>query len=67
MTLVASARIAAPGFAEAELVLECRKIYWDDLNPTHFLDPAIEKNYPAQDYHRAYFGEIVAAFEGDMV
>jgi len=67
LTPVASTRIAAPGFAEAEMILECRKIYWDDLNPAHFLDPAIANNYPAQDYHRVYLGEIVAAFEGDMV
>ena len=48
------------GFAQADLVVECRKLYWHDLDPTHFLDPAIEENYPARDYHRAYFGEILA-------
>jgi hypothetical protein len=42
-------------------VLECRKIYWDDLKPEHFLDPTIEDNYSANDYHRVYFGSIVAA------
>ncbi len=55
-----SSAVAAPGFAEAELVLECRKIYSDDLDPARFLDPAINRNYPAKDYHRFYFGEIVA-------
>ena len=60
LTPVASARVAAPSFAEADLVIECRKIYWADLDPSHFLDPAIEANYPARDYHRVYFGEIVA-------
>ncbi len=62
LTPIASSQVAAPGFAEAELILECRKIYWDDLEPTHFLDPGIEKNYPIRDYHRIYFGEIVALF-----
>lgn len=46
-------------FAEARLVLECRKIYFQDLDPTHFLDSAIYKNYPGRDYHRMYLGEIV--------
>lgn len=46
-------------FAEARLVLECRKIYFQDLDPTHFLDPSIHKNYPARDYHRMYLGEII--------
>ncbi len=67
LTPVASARVAAPSYAQAELVLECRKIYWHDFDPTHFLDPEIERNYPQKDYHRAYFGEILAIWgaEGD--
>lgn len=51
--------IAAPGFDEAELIIECRKLYWQDIDNSHFLDPSIESNYPKKDYHRAYFGEIV--------
>jgi len=59
LTLVASECVAAPAFAEAELVVECRKIYWDDIKPDHFLDPDIERHYPRKDYHRMYFGEIL--------
>ena len=62
LTPIPSMRVAAPGFAEAELILECRKIYWDDIEPGHFLDPGIESNYPQKDYHRIYFGEILAAY-----
>ena len=36
-------------------------MYWQDMNPANFLNPAIEKNYPLKDYHRIYFGEILAA------
>jgi flavin reductase (DIM6/NTAB) family NADH-FMN oxidoreductase RutF len=60
LTPIASTRIAAPGFAEAELIIECRKIYWDDLDPTRFLNPDIERHYPQEAYHRIYFGQIVA-------
>ncbi len=60
LTPVASTQVAAPSFAEAELVLECRKTYWDRLESGHFLDPAIAENYPEKDYHTVYFGEIVA-------
>ena len=50
----------APYFEEAELVLVCRKLYWQDMDPAHFLDPGIDgKWYPDQDYHRIYIGEIV--------
>ena len=39
LTPQAAAQVAAPVFAEAELVIECRKLYWQDLDPAHFLDP----------------------------
>ncbi len=60
LTPIASTCIAAPGYAEAELIIECRKIYWQDLDPSHFLSQQIERNYPQKDYHRVYFGEILA-------
>lgn len=60
LTPIASTRVAAPAFAEADLIIECRKVYWDDLAPAHFLAPEIEQNYPQKDYHRIYFGEIMA-------
>ena len=60
LTPTASSAVAAPCFAQAELVIECRKIYWQDLDPAHFLDPGIERNYPKKDYHRVYFGEVLA-------
>jgi flavin reductase (DIM6/NTAB) family NADH-FMN oxidoreductase RutF len=64
LTPIQSEKVAAPAFAEAELVIECRKIYWEDIDPTHFLDPRIDDNYPRKDYHRIYFGEILAVFGG---
>lgn len=50
-------------FSEAKLVLECRKIYFQDLNPNNFLDPSIAKNYPDKDYHRMYVGEILESYQ----
>ena len=58
LTPIASNTVAAPCFQEAELILECRKIYWDDLTPAQFLDTEINIHYPDGDYHRMYFGEI---------
>ncbi|MFH0755659.1 MAG: flavin reductase [Bacteroidota bacterium] len=46
-------------FDEARLVLECRKIYVDDLKKKNFLLPEIaRKNYPKNDFHRFFMGEI---------
>jgi flavin reductase (DIM6/NTAB) family NADH-FMN oxidoreductase RutF len=60
LTPIASTLVPAPGFAEADLIVECRKMYWQDMDPAHFLDPAIENHYAKKDYHRIYFGEAVA-------
>ncbi|MDJ0305717.1 MULTISPECIES: flavin reductase family protein [Dehalobacter] len=49
-------------FEEARLVLECKKLYYQDLDPSHFLDPAIESNYKQNDYHRVYVGEIIQCY-----
>jgi flavin reductase (DIM6/NTAB) family NADH-FMN oxidoreductase RutF len=62
LTPEASALVSAPGYAQAELTVECRKIYGDDFKPQNFLDPRIAKQYPHRDYHRMYFGEILAVF-----
>lgn len=45
-------------FNEARIVLECRKLYFQDLDPENILDPAILNNYPQHDFHRMYVGEI---------
>jgi flavin reductase (DIM6/NTAB) family NADH-FMN oxidoreductase RutF len=48
-----------PFFDEARLVIEARKIYFQDINPGNFLDDSIDDNYPEKDYHRLYIGEII--------
>jgi flavin reductase (DIM6/NTAB) family NADH-FMN oxidoreductase RutF len=60
LTPSSALNVAAPGFVEAELVLSCRKIYQDDMVPEQFLDPKIERHYARKDYHRVYFGEVLA-------
>jgi flavin reductase (DIM6/NTAB) family NADH-FMN oxidoreductase RutF len=65
LTPIPSAQVTAPGFDEAELILECRQIYRDDLDPTLFMDPAIHKLY-TDDHHRFWFGEVVAVHGTDV-
>jgi flavin reductase (DIM6/NTAB) family NADH-FMN oxidoreductase RutF len=60
-----SKEVSSPGFAEANLIFECKKIYWDDFKPENFLHPNIDKNYPQKDYHRIYFGEVLAIWGTD--
>lgn len=48
-------------YKQARLVLECKKIYQDDFKQENFIRPEIaKKNYPGNDFHRFYFGEIVS-------
>lgn len=47
-------------FAEAKLVLVCKKLYRAPLLEEGFLDRGIvEDNYPNRDFHDMYIGEIV--------
>ena len=46
-------------FEQSRIVLECKKIYYQDLNPDNFLAEDIHQNYPNKDYHRMYVGEII--------
>ena len=46
-------------FLEASDIITCQKLYTHDFDPSVFLDPSIEKNYPRKDYHRMFIGEII--------
>ncbi len=62
LTIKPSTKISAPSYEEASLILECRKIYRQKMDPVGFLDDSIKDHYPVNDYHVIYFGEILAAF-----
>lgn len=46
-------------FAEAKLVLICKKLYAQELTESGFFYPeTIEQSYPLRDYHTMYIGKI---------
>ncbi len=59
LTPAPSFLVPSPGFEEADLWIECEKMYWQDFNPEHFLMPEVESRYPDKDYHRMVFGKII--------
>ena len=62
--LTVESGLAAPYFAEAELVLVCRKLYAQDFDPACYVDRAVDEAvYPGKDYHRMYIGEIEAVLK----
>ena len=60
LTVCPAQHVAAPVFQEAELVIECRKIYWQDFDPEHFISEEIHKQYQQGDFHRMVFGRMLA-------
>ncbi len=50
----------AIAFAEAAVIIECKKIYSSLIEEESFIDKTIpEEIYPKKDYHTMYIGEIL--------
>lgn len=62
LTLKPSSSVLSPGYEEASLILECRKMYAQNMDPSCFITGTGAEVYPEKDYHRIYFGEILKAF-----
>ena len=65
--LVESDVVSVPGIAEVPLTLECKVIYKQKQDLSAIPEEIIKRYYPAddtgfQDYHIAYYGEIVNAY-----
>lgn len=65
--LVESDVVSVPGIAELPLTLECKVIYKQKQDLSAIPEDIIKTYYPAddtgfQDYHYAYYGEIVNAY-----
>lgn len=50
---------AAPYFDEAKLVIVCKKAALGKFEPEQFISDDIIENYPIDDFHFIYYGEIV--------
>jgi len=52
-----------PAIAEARLVLECRKLYTDNIKAENFIEQDIvERWYPESDFHKVYVLQITNAY-----
>ncbi len=59
LKVIPSITVSCPAYDEAELIIECRKIYASRFSPSEFADPSIEKNYSGSDHHFIYYGEVL--------
>ena len=67
LTLEAPEVISVPGIQQLPLTLECRVIYKQKQDLSAIPENILTRYYPAdetgyQDYHYAYYGEIVSAY-----
>lgn len=60
LTTEAATKVDAPSFKEAELVIECKKLYHDELKAKNFNDKLIlSECYPKRDLHVMFVGEVI--------
>ena len=50
--------MGVPYFKEAKVVMVCKKIYSQFIDPQCFIDSSLDENYSQKDYHKMYIGEI---------
>lgn len=62
LTAEKASTVLAPVVAECPLVYECQVMHSNDVLPTKLADEILTGSYVDGDYHRIYFGKILAAF-----
>ena len=55
-----SGEVVSPYIAECGLVYECKTKHFNELIPQQLSSDIVASAYPAGDYHRLYFGEVLA-------
>jgi flavin reductase (DIM6/NTAB) family NADH-FMN oxidoreductase RutF len=60
LTAISSKKVKTPIIKEGVLHFECRVVNKTDLIPSELEKSIIEPLYPKGDFHRVYFGEILA-------
>ncbi|MFI3249951.1 MAG: flavin reductase family protein [Eubacteriales bacterium] len=56
----------APYFAEADMVMICRKRFTQPLNGSAIPEEIVDQVYPDKDFHHLYFGEILQVLAKDI-
>ena len=59
LKVLPSRHIGSGGLAEANIVLECRVVHRNDVQPPSFAPDIIASYYPEGDFHRVYFGHVL--------
>ena len=60
LTAERASRVEAPAVVECPLVYECKVVHSNDVLPPQLADEIRAGAYPGGDFHRIYWGEILA-------
>jgi len=60
LTAIPSTRVTAPGIAGSPVIYECQIVHTNDVIPANLADDIQASAYPGGDFHRIYYGEILA-------
>jgi flavin reductase (DIM6/NTAB) family NADH-FMN oxidoreductase RutF len=60
LTAERSASVLAPGVAECPIIYECQVVHSNDVQPSKLTDEILSGAYQDGDFHRVYFGKILA-------
>jgi len=63
LTAVPAAHVQAPLIEECPIQFECKVVHKNDVIPEELAQDIRTGAYPAGDYHRCYFGEILACYK----
>jgi flavin reductase (DIM6/NTAB) family NADH-FMN oxidoreductase RutF len=53
--------VKAPAVTQCPIIYECKVVHANDIDPQRLTRDILQSAYPAGDFHRVYWGEIVAA------
>ncbi len=67
LTVEKAGTVDAPVIAECPVVYECKVIHRNDVIPDELADKIENDFYGGDDYHRVYFGKILAARAAENV
>ena len=62
LTAVAAKHVPAPLIKECPIQFECTVVHKNDVVPKALSEEIRTSAYPAGDFHRCYFGEILACY-----
>ncbi len=65
LTAEKASNVWAPVVAECPIVYECQVVHRSDVMPERLADEILSGAYVDGDYHRVYFGKILAVYAND--